>query len=310
MQYEIRSMQKERNDSLNGIFISDGKYIVTALSKLHAIILFFMFCFLMPPAVHAASSSSDIKDGNRYYEQGNYDKALEKYETAGEASPDSDIINFNKGTAYYQKGQYQEAIDAFTQALNTEDKQTEADSIYNIANSKFKLGSATSDSDLNSAVNLYRESLDYYKRAIDLDGGNTDAKYNHELVERELKMLLDRLKNQEQQQDDKKEKQDGDKKEEQEGAGKEQGTGESKEGEDKQGQQTGNDGMKEKDSDQQQAAGEENGKEQETGQQGEGEDGMSPEEARMLLEAFGEAEARDALKRQKGAHYPGVLKDW
>ena len=282
------------------------------IKKLITMVLPSFFCLLMPIFASAASLSANIKEGNRSYRQGDYEKALEKYEAAGEASPDSDIVNFNKGTAYYQKGQIQEAIDSFTKALNTEDKKTESDAIYNIANAKYKLGRANAENDINSAVRLYRESLDYYKRAIELDEGSRDAKYNHELVERELKVLLDRLKNQEQQQDDQKKDQDNDKKEEEQNSDtKERESNESGKEEKQQGQELRDDQeMKEEEGDQQQGAGEDTGKEQEVGRQ-EAKDGrMSPEEAKMLLEAFGEEEARDAVKKQKGARYPEVLKDW
>jgi len=266
---------------------------------------------LLPCYAFAASSSTDIKEGNRYFKQGNYDTALERYQSAGEASPDSDIVNFNIGAAYYKKGQYQEAIDSFTKALNTEDKKTESDAIYNIANARYKLGSANAENDINSAVSLYRESLDYYKRAIELDEGNSDAKYNHELVERKLKVLLDKLKNQEQQQDDQQKEQDKDNKEEQKSDSKESDSNESKGDEKQQEQEARNDQeMKEDKGDQQQTGGEDSGQEQEAGRQDERNEGMSPEEAKMLLEAFGEEEARDAVKKQKGAHYREVLKDW
>lgn len=297
------------------MFIYDKRGTVLAPLKLSAIVMLFVIRFLMPLSANAASFSSDIKDGNSYYKQGEYDKALEKYKAAGEASPDSDIANFNKGTAYYQKGQYQAAIDAFSKALNTEDKKTEADSTYNIANAKYKLGSSNVDRDINSAVGLYRESLDYYKRAIELDEGNRDAKYNHELVERKLKVLLDKLKNQKQQEKDRKKEQDSDKKKEQSDDTKESGSNESKEEKDQQGRQTRNDqGKKEQKSDQQQAGGGETKQEQKQEQKAgmkEGKNGgMSPREARMLLNAFGEQEARDAVRKQKEAHYPEVLKDW
>ena len=265
-------------------------------------------CILVPVSAHAASLSGDIKAGNRYYKQRDYDKALEQYEAAGEESPDLDIVNFNKGTAYYQKGQYQKAIDSFTKALNTEDKETESDAIYNIANAKYKLGRANAENNINSAVSLYRESLDYYKRAIELDEGSRDAKYNHELVERELKVLLDKLKNQ--QQGDQEKKQDKDKKEEQKSDMKDSQSNEAKKEERQQGQEARDDQEMKDDKGRQQAAEEDAGQEQQTGRQDQKDSGMSPEEAKMLLEAFSEEEAREAGKRQKGAHYPEVLKDW
>jgi Ca-activated chloride channel family protein len=298
---ERRERREERKRECRGMAVSCPMLAILLLT----------ICLLIPLSVPAASLSGTIKEGNRYYKQGDYDKALEKYEAAGEASPDSDIVNLNKGTAYYQKGQYKEAIDSFTKALNTEDKKTESDAIYNIANARYKLGSVNAENDINSAVSLYRESLDYYKRAIELDEGNRDAKYNHELVERELKVLLDKLKNQEQQQDDQEKEQDNDKKEEQKSDSKESESNESKEEEKQQDQEARDDQeMKEEKDDQKQAGEEDTGQEQEGGRQEEKNGGMSPEEARMLLEAFGEEEARDAAKKQKGARYPRVLKDW
>jgi Ca-activated chloride channel family protein len=274
--------------------------------------LFFVICLLIPLFAHAASFSSDIKEGNRYYKKGEYDKALEQYEAAEESSPDSDIVNFNKGTAYYRKGRYQEAIESFTKALNTEDKKTEADSTYNIANAKYKLGSSSEDRDMNSAVRLYRESLDYYKRAVELDEGNRDARYNHELVERKLKILLDKLKNQEKHQGEDRDKgQENDKKEEQKSDSKESGSNKAKKEEDRQSRQARNDQkMKEQKSDQQQAVGGDAGQEKEAVGQEKKNGGMSSREARMLLDAFGEQEAREAVKNEKKTYYPEVLKDW
>jgi len=49
---------------------------------------------------------------------------------------------------------------------------------------------------LQKAINFYREALDYYKRSIDLNPHEINAKYNHEFVEKELKALLDKLKHQ------------------------------------------------------------------------------------------------------------------
>jgi tetratricopeptide (TPR) repeat protein len=281
------------------------------MNRLIIIIVTFFSLTIFNATAYAASPAKEIKDGNRAYKQGDYDTALENYEAAGEASPDSDIVNFNIGAAYYKKGQYQEAIDSFTKALNTEDNKIESDAIYNIANARYKLGSANAENDINSAVSQYRESLDYYKRAIELDEGNRDAKYNHELVERELKVLLDKLKNQEKQQDDQEKEQDSDKKEEQKSDSKESESNESEGDEKQQEQEARNDQeMKEDKGDQQQTAGEGNEQEQEANRQEERNEGMSPEEAKMLLEAFGEEEARDAVKKQKGAQHREVLKDW
>ncbi|MEN8263562.1 MAG: tetratricopeptide repeat protein [Nitrospirota bacterium] len=251
------------------------------------------------------------------YDQEQYGEAIEKYNESMEEFPDSDILNFNLGAAQYKNGNYQEAVDSFTKALNTENKEIEAKAVYNIANTKYKLGSQSANANMDSAIKQYTESLDYYKRSIALDENNSDAKYNHELVERELKVLLDRQKQQKQQQQQKNED-----KQDQEQKDQEQDSGESQDKQDAQQKEESQSGQdKKEDQDQEQQA--ESEKKQE-GQQGEEDpadeqqggspaeetEKMSPEEARMLLEAFGEEEAMEGEKKKRKGYYPGVLKDW
>ncbi len=263
-------------------------------------------CFLSIPAVPARASSAagEIRDGNRAYKEKKYDEALEHYMRAGEKAPDSDIVHFNLGAALYKSGRYGESIDAFTKALNTEDGQLESDALYNIANAKYKLGSADADKDLKGAISLYRESLEYYRRAIELNEKNREAKFNHEVVEKDLNVLLDRLKNQPQQEEQDQDKEGEDTAENQQSpAGAEE-------------EQKGN---KEKDGKDRPSGSEEKGKEeagepleqQQDSAQGEADiREMSPEEARMLLDAYGDEQAMDGTKQGTKGHDPEVLKDW
>lgn len=269
------------------------------MNKIGLMITSFFLLFL-PSSVSAASPAKEIREGNRLYEQEKYDDAIAKYHSAQTELPDSDIINFNMGTAMYKKGDFQNAVDAFTRALVTEDKELEARANYNIANSKYRLGNLMINTDLTGAVHYYREALDYYKRAIELDQDDTEAKYNHELVEKRLKVLLDKLKNQPEQKDQKQDKQSQNSKEDQSqySAGKDQ---EEKEEKGQQAvQQQGDTGEE---------TGKEDGKAAEIGPAEETER-MSPEEARMLLEAYGQEEAGDRMKRYEGAYFPEVQKDW
>ena len=238
------------------------------------------------------------------------EKDLEKYEKAVEDDPDSDIANYNLGTAYYRKGQYEKSIDSFMKSLNTEDREIEAKAIYNMANSKYKMGSMQADKDLNSAIEHYKESLEYYKRAMELDESDSDAKYNHELIEQKIKILMDKMKNQQQQQQqDQDQNQNGDENKDKE----------NQEGQNKEGQQEQSEDEKQQSSDKEQSGEEkENGADQEQGEQemesAGKEDGsseqMSPEEARMLLEAYGQDEAREEVNQKLRGRHGEVLKDW
>lgn len=262
-------------------------------------------CLFHLPFSAFASTARAVKEGNKLYHEGKYSEAVKKYNEARDESPESDIVNLNLGTALYKKGRYQEAIDAFTRALNTENKEREEITAYNMANSKYKLGSSLVDTDSSSAVSLYRESLDYYKRAMELDKNDKDARYNHDFVEKKLKELLEKIKKQSPQQrrnhgQGRKNGWEGRKSQaqHQEKQGdKQQQTSESRQAE--------TEGTKDT-----QAAREKDLEGQSRSSAGEESRKMSPEEARMLLDAYGQEEAGSVSAPERRGYYETVLKDW
>jgi tetratricopeptide (TPR) repeat protein len=271
-----------------------------------------IFIFSVLP-VSASSVTDTVKAGNKLYKQQKYDEALQEYNEAKTIEPDSDIVHFNIGTAQYKKGQYEEAIGAFISSLATEDKSLEAQATYNIANSKYRLGEEKADSAPSEAVGLYRESLDYFKRAIELDEKNGDAKYNHELVEKKLRILLEKLKNR---QEEEKESEGEDNEEQEKQDQEQQQSGDRGEEKEREKQETGTSDQEDQKPAHQESA------ESEASQPDEGEgtesalpdeergEEMSPEEAQMLLEAFGEDESLDVLEKRSMGYQREVLKDW
>lgn len=283
-------------------------------------IIFIGWCILGPAysACFAASGAEkSVKEANMLYRRGKLDQALQKYGEAGVALPDSDIVNFNIGAVWYKKEDYQKAADSFSKALTSMDKKVEADALYNLGNCKYKLGKLKESADLSSAVGLLRESLDYYKRAVEVDQKNDDARFNHEFVERELKVLQDKLK----QQGPDKNKQKGPQEQKQgnqdaPSVNKEQGVSEKekkeaaqaqgqqqqeKEGESREGQPR----QEEKPQEEKQASAEE------SLQEG-GNKELSEEGARALLERYGRDEAAPdyADKETRKDYDSEALKDW
>lgn len=256
----------------------------------------------------ATSAKKNVKEANMLYKQGKLDEALQKYNDASVSLPDSDIVNFNMGAALYKKEDYQKAIDSFTKALTSEDKKLEADALYNLGNCKYKLGKLKENTDLSSTVGLLRESLDYYKRAVEIDQKNTDARFNHEFVERELKVLLDKLKQQQSSADKQKEqgKEDKEDKEKEESAQEEEQQQQEKEGQERQSQ------PEEKQQKEEQAAAEEAQQEElfNSAQDRQNKE-LSEEEARALLERYGQDEATpDYIDKGARSYEREVLKDW
>jgi len=71
-----------------------------------------IFTAAKQPACFAAGiAEKKVKEANRLYQKGKLDEALQRYNDASIAMPDSDIINFNTGVALYKKEDYQKAID-------------------------------------------------------------------------------------------------------------------------------------------------------------------------------------------------------
>ncbi len=174
------------------------KIILIALKSLIFTSLFVSFAF-------AGDNARIIAGANKLYGAGKYDEALKSYNEALISNPDSYAINYNMGAAYFKKGEYEKAISAFEKASISSDKSLESKANYNIGNSKYKLGKLKKNTDLSNTVKLLREALDYYKRAIELESNDNDAKINHELVEKELKILLDKLKQEQENKDKQKE---------------------------------------------------------------------------------------------------------
>lgn len=291
------------------------------------IILAILFLFSQPVLCFAESAAKAVRKGNRLYKEKKYDEAIKNYNEAQITMPDSEVVNFDTGAALYKKGDYEKAVDSFTKGLTTEDPALESKANYNIGNSKYRQAELKENTELEAAIALCREALDYYKRAIELNKKDKDAKYNHEFVEKKLKTLLDKLKRQQEQkkkQEKQKEKQKKDKqKQKQEKKQKQQQK--DKEKEEKKQQEKKQQEEKQKQKEQEQKKKQEKDKtgakpgekkqEKRPGEAGAAKarvkpKEMSEEEARMLLQAYGQEEAKDTRDKRKSHYYPEVLKDW
>jgi len=153
------------------------------------IFIIFILIFTFFGVESYATVSGDIKKGNSLYREEKYDEAVEKYRSALDKAPASDIVNYDAGAAYYKKKAYKDAEGYFTKALATDDPGLEGKANYNIGNAKYRQGEPLERSDVSGAIKLYEEALDHYKRAIDIDGKDEDAKFNYEFVKEKLNKL-------------------------------------------------------------------------------------------------------------------------
>lgn len=287
----------------------------------------FLFLYSLFISLAFAGDSAKIVSGaNRLFNAGKYDEALKSYNEALISNPDSYAINYNIGTAYFKKGDYEMAISSFEKATLCSDKTLESKANYNIGNSKYKLGKLKENTELTNTVKLLREALDYYKRAIELDSNDKDAKINHELVEKELKILLDKLKQQQENKEkgqnekqEQKNKQQSENKsanqaQEQKNQEENQAEAQKQDNETKAKEEQSQDETKET----QMNKTQEENKEQTGGfnetasmpQQNESQE-MSEQEAKMLLDGYRQEEnAKGEIKDTTRGYPADVLKDW
>jgi len=133
--------------------------------------------------------------GKKAYEEGHYDKARVYYEHVLKNRKKDDGAQFGLGVTAYQQKDMETAARALNNAMNSDDKSLASKAMYNLGN-------------MFRDQQKMEESLALYRKAIELDPTDEDAKVNYEL----LKQVLQQ---QEQQQDKQNQEQDQEKQDQQ-----------------------------------------------------------------------------------------------
>jgi len=137
-------------------------------------IIFLALNFLFDVSTFAQGGHRQVKEGNRLYAEEKYDEANNKYRDALIENPESPIVHFNIGDALYKKNNYEEARKSFEKATSSDDILVQSKSYYNVGNALYRLGKLP-------------ESILMYKKALELNPDDEDAKYNLEYVRAKLK---------------------------------------------------------------------------------------------------------------------------
>jgi len=165
--------------------------------------LYFRFwCFLlisalsliMTDALYGESLYSKIEKGSALYKDERYDEAMKTFVDAQIESPEEPRLKYNVANSHYKMKSYEEAIKNYQDvAATAQDIELEEKSLYNIGNCMYRQG-------------RLEEAVEYYKKALDLDPNDQDAKYNLEFVREEIKRRINQAKQREKQQEQKESK--------------------------------------------------------------------------------------------------------
>ena len=110
--------------------------------------------------VYADTAGRLVSKGNSEYEKQRYEEAAALYEKASVKLPESGVIAFNLGDVLYRQEDYSGARSHFEDAaMKTRDLSLEAKAWYNMGNCAFGEGSRQVDSDMEKALEFYKESV-------------------------------------------------------------------------------------------------------------------------------------------------------
>jgi len=212
--------------------------------------------------------------GKKAYKEGHYDEARIYYEHVLKNRKKDDGAQYGLGVTAYQQKDMETAARALNNAMNSDNKSLASKAMYNLGN-------------MFRDQQKMEESLALYRKAIELDPTDEDAKVNYEL----LKQVLQQQE-QQQQQDEQNQEQDQEK------------------GEDQQKQDQDSEGQDEQNKDQEkQEKGEDQQKQQDDQQQSQSEKEKEKKEQQQSQEKQDETQDKKTDKQMQAEAILNALKD-
>ena len=141
--------------------------------------------FVVFATLSTHAQEGEVMKGNRYYKEGNYDKAEEAYQKAL-SKKENLVARFNLGNTLYKKESIDDAVKSFDGVINaTDDPELKTKALYN-------------KGVLLHKGNRLTEAIDAYKQALRLNPDDEEVRKN-------LQLALQQKKQQEPKKDQKKE---------------------------------------------------------------------------------------------------------
>ena len=130
------------------------------------------------------------KDPFDAYQAGAFDQALQGFVDEQIEHPEDPMAALNVGSAHYGMRNYPEADRSFSMAALSAEPGVRQQAMYNLGNSAFRQG-------------RLQEAVELYKKAVELDPEDIDAKFNLEYVRDEIRRRHEEAQNRQDQQQQK-----------------------------------------------------------------------------------------------------------
>ena len=162
---------------------------MTALNKV--LFKFFLLFFV--------SISIGADKGIDHYNNNEFEKARQYYESILIDRNDDPAANFGLGSTAFQQQDYAAAMKGFEIALGTDNDKLKSSAYYNMAN-------------ILAQNQRLEESLAFFRKSLELNPSDLDGKINYELIKFQLQQQQNQDQNQNQDENNKDDEQSGDKK--------------------------------------------------------------------------------------------------
>jgi len=111
--------------------------------------------------------------GQKLFEEKKYDQAQKYYESILEQRVDDKAAQYGIGSSSYYQNNIEGALNNFGNILDSEDKELKSKAYYNIAR-------------ILQDKNETEQSLAYYRKSLELNPSDIDAKINYELLKNQI----------------------------------------------------------------------------------------------------------------------------
>lgn len=123
------------------------------------------------------------RQAERHYNAGEYQQAIELWQTALKSRPEDARLHYNLGNAFYRDRQFAAAIQSYQAALPLADVALQERIFFNLGNAQYQLGVEQMVIAPDETTELWDRSLENYDNSLAINPQAADAQQNRSWVE-------------------------------------------------------------------------------------------------------------------------------